>query len=59
MRTPYEPGYRVRLEHSPDNWSEFLIPESAIKGAVSEAKGGAIHMQVRWVEQTGETCRRR
>ena len=45
-RTPPEPGYRVRLEHSPDNWSEFLIPESAIKGAVSEAKGGAIRMQV-------------
>jgi hypothetical protein len=45
-RTPYEAGYRVRLEHSPDNWSEFAIPESAIKGAVSEAKGGAIRMQV-------------
>ena len=45
-RTPPEPGYRVRLEHSPDNWSEFLIPESAIKGAVDKAKGGAIRMQV-------------
>ena len=39
-RTPPEPGYRVRLEHSPDNWSEFLIPESAIKGNVDFARGG-------------------
>jgi hypothetical protein len=39
-RTPPEPGYRVRLEHSPDNWSEFLIPESAIKGSVDMARGG-------------------
>jgi hypothetical protein len=46
MRTPYEPGYRVRREISPDDWSEFVIPESAIKGSVSEAKGGAIRMQV-------------
>ena len=45
-RTPYEAGYRVRLEHSPDNWSEFAIPESAIKGSVDKAKGGAIRMQV-------------
>lgn len=45
-RTPHEPGYRVRLEHSPDNWSEFAIPESAIKGSVDKAKGGAIRMQV-------------
>ena len=29
-RTPPEPGYKVRLEHSPENWSEFSIPESAI-----------------------------
>ena len=43
-RTPPEPGYRVRLEHSPDNWSEFLIPESAIKGSVDKAKGGLIRM---------------
>ena len=45
-RTPPEPGYKVRLEHSPENWSEFSIPESAIKGAVDKAKGGAIRMQV-------------
>ena len=37
-RTPHEPGYKVRLEHSPDNWSEFVIPESAIKGNV-ECRG--------------------
>jgi len=42
LRTPHEQGYKVRLEHAPDNWSEFLIPESAIKGMVSESKGGAI-----------------
>ena len=44
MRTPYEAGYKVRLEHAPDNWSEFVIPESAIKGSVSEARGGVVHM---------------
>jgi hypothetical protein len=44
MRTPYEPGYKVRLEHSPDNWSEFVIPESAIKGRVDMARGGVVHM---------------
>jgi hypothetical protein len=44
MRTPHEAGYRVRLEHSPENWSEFRIPESAIKGRVELAKGGVAHM---------------
>jgi hypothetical protein len=43
-RTPHEPGYKVRLEHSPDNWSEFVIPESAIKGNVDMKKGGVLHM---------------
>jgi hypothetical protein len=43
-RTPHEPGYKVRLEHSPDNWSEFVIPESAIKGNVDMANGGAMRM---------------
>jgi len=41
MRTPYEAGYRVRGENG-----EMILPESAIKGTVSEAKGGAIRMQV-------------
>ena len=41
-RTPHEPGYKVRLEHSPDNWSEFVIPESAIKGNVEMARGGGV-----------------
>jgi hypothetical protein len=44
MRTPHEPGYRVRLEHSPENWSEFRIPETAIKGRVDLANGGVAHM---------------
>jgi acyl-CoA thioesterase-1 len=43
-RTPHEPGYKVRLEHSPDNWSEFVIPESAIKGNVDMARGGLTRM---------------
>jgi hypothetical protein len=46
MRTPHEAGYKVRLEHAPDNWSEFVIPESAIKGSVSEARGGFIRRAV-------------
>ena len=40
MRTPYEPGYRVRHEAGPDDWSEFHIPESAIRGDVEMAAGG-------------------
>lgn len=39
-RTPYEPGYHVRLEHSPEEWSEFTIPESAIVGKL--AAGGSV-----------------
>jgi hypothetical protein len=42
MRTPHEAGYKVRLEHSPKNWSEFRIPESAIKGQVDMARGGRV-----------------
>ena len=41
-RTPYEPGYKVRREISPEEWSEFIIPESAIKGDVEMAQGGAL-----------------
>jgi hypothetical protein len=48
MRTPYEPGYKVRREHG-DDWSEFTIPETAIKGLVEPdepyRRGGAVHMQ--------------
>ena len=43
-RTPYEPGYRVRREISPEEWSEFVIPESAIKGDVELARGGIAYM---------------
>jgi hypothetical protein len=43
-RTPYEPGYRVRREFGPEDWSEFVIPESAIKGDVEMAMGGLAHM---------------
>jgi uncharacterized protein YidB (DUF937 family) len=32
-RTPYEPGYKVRREIG-DDWAEFTIPASAIKGSV-------------------------
>jgi hypothetical protein len=39
-RTPYEPGYRVRHEMGPDEFSEFHIPESAILGKVELAGGG-------------------
>lgn len=41
MRTPYEPGYHVRHEQG-DDWSEFHIPESAIKGRVKMAGGGMV-----------------
>lgn len=42
MRTPYEPGYRVRMERGPDDWSEFEIPEKAIVGDVEMAGGGLV-----------------
>lgn len=44
MRSPRVQGYKVRMERGPDDWSEFVIPESAIKGMVEKASGGAIHM---------------
>ncbi len=42
MRTPYEPGYRVRMERGPDDWSEFEIPQKAIVGDVEMAGGGLV-----------------
>jgi hypothetical protein len=39
-RTPYEPGYRVRMERGPDDWSEFIIPEKSIAGDVGMQAGG-------------------
>lgn len=41
MRTPFEAGYRVRSE-SPEGWQEFVLPETAIKGDVEMAGGGAV-----------------
>jgi hypothetical protein len=43
-RTPYVPGYRVRQEFGPDDWQEFSIPESAIKGDVEMASGGEVKL---------------
>ena len=43
QRTPYGPGYKVRREMGED-WSEFVIPESLIKGDVEMAMGGLAHM---------------
>ena len=43
QRTPYEPGYHVRHDGG-DGWTEFQIPESAIKGDVEMARGGLLHM---------------
>lgn len=44
MRTPYEPGYRVRMERSPEDWSEFEVPQSAIIGDVEMAAGGLVKL---------------
>ena len=46
QRTPYEPGYRVRHEEG-DDFHEFDIPESAIKGDVDMAKGGNVKEAVK------------
>jgi len=48
-RTPYEPGYHVRLEHSPEEWSEFTIPESAIVGKL--AAGGTVGSHIKMTER--------
>jgi len=44
-RTPYEPGYKVRREIG-DDWAEFTIPASAIKGSVEPdepyKRGGSV-----------------
>lgn len=48
-RTPHEPGYHVRLEHSPEEWSEFTIPESAILDKL--AAGGTVKDYVRITER--------
>jgi len=42
FRTPYEPGYRVRMELGPDDVIETILPEKAIKGSVEFAKGGKV-----------------
>jgi hypothetical protein len=41
QRTPYEPGYQVRYDGD-DGFTEFQIPESAIKGDVEMARGGRV-----------------
>ena len=52
MRTPYEPGYRVRRENGED-WSEFIIPESIIKGDVEMADGGAAFKKLQFMDVGG------
>ena len=41
-RTPYEPGYRVRMERGPDDWYETDIPASVIVGDVEMRRGGRV-----------------
>ena len=36
MRTPYEPGYRIRQEHGDGEYSEYELPEKAILGHLAE-----------------------
>lgn len=47
LRTPYEPGYKVRREYAPDDWEETIIPESGILGRLDPdepyAKGGEVY----------------
>lgn len=43
LRTPYEPGYLVRHDHGNGEFSEYVLPESAIKGTVDKFfTGGAV-----------------
>ena len=50
-RTPYEPGYFVRQQFDGDDYSEFMIPQSAILGDVDMAKGGAIKAATKGVKE--------
>jgi hypothetical protein len=52
-RTPYEPGYRVRRENG-DDWAEFVIPESAIKGDVEMANGGGAFKKLQFMDKGGK-----
>lgn len=51
LRTPYEPGYKVRHERGEDDWAEFDISESVIKGAIDEFAKGGIAKKIREVRQ--------
>ena len=62
-RTPYEPGYLVRREGPEEDWSEFVIPQSAIKGSVDNfahggmvqrAKGGAVNYNQSHIDELAE-----
>ena len=62
-RTPYEPGYLVRREGPEGEWSEFIIPQSAIKGSVDNfahggmvqrAKGGAVNYNQSHIDELAE-----
>jgi hypothetical protein len=53
-RTPYEPGYRVRMERGPDDWYEVDLPESQIIGDVEMAGGGLLKGVGRAAERAAE-----
>lgn len=62
-RTPYEPGYLVRREGPEEDWSEFVIPQSAIKGSVDNfahggmvqrAKGDAVNYNQSHIDELAE-----
>lgn len=53
-RTPYEPGYRVRMERGPDDWYEVDLPESQIIGEVEMAGGGFLKGAARAAERAAE-----
>ena len=63
LRTPYEPGYLIRQERGPDDWAEYVIPESAIKGSVEFAKGGIVskirELRKQLADQKGEYAAKR
>lgn len=49
MRTPYEPGYRIRQEHGDGEYSEYDLPEKAIIGHL--AAGGQPHFSKGGLQQ--------
>jgi hypothetical protein len=51
LREPIEPGYLVRHDHGDGTFSEYVLPESAIKGSIDEFAKGGLAKKIRELRQ--------